>query len=277
MSRKTTTTHARAPRDQYYDDAGRRPLLTAAEERALAARIQAGDISARNELALANLRLVIATAKHFRGRGLPLEDLIAEGNLGLFRAARDYNPARARFSTYATWWIIQAIQDSIRNSPHPVRVPAYVRSYLQKWHHAAAALEDQLGRPPSRAETAEAMGCGAKWLQIAGRGLDALTAADVRVSYGERSYSLDELAVDPGAPPEAGVDHAELAELLAAGMDSLDDRERTVIRLRFGLDDEEPHTLKQVGETLGGLTRERVRQIEMRALAKLRERLADAV
>jgi RNA polymerase sigma factor (sigma-70 family) len=266
-------------------DLGRGPLLTAEQERALARRVRGepawvpppGDPrpsprAARDRLILANLRLVISTARRYRGRGLALEDLVQEGALGLRRAAELFDPDRGfRFSTYAGWWIRQAMQRALLNDRALVRVPVHVAERLARVGRAADVLLPELGRPPSAAEIASALGSTTERVEAALAATPELVSLDRTVGE-DGGTPLRDLIADQGPGPEEIV-LARMGEGLAdAALAGLRARERLVLSLRLGLESGTPSTLVEVGRRLG-ITRERVRQIERDALRRLREDL----
>jgi RNA polymerase primary sigma factor len=260
------------PLQTYLRDIDATPLLDAGQERDLACRVEEGDPEARDHLVRANLRLVVRVARAYAGRGLPLEDLIAEGNLGLLRAAEGFEPARGlRFSTYACYWIRQSIKRALTNTANTVRLPAYVVELLAKWRRARAGLAEELGRAPAEEEVAARLGLSPKGRRVVRKALRIAASA----AGGPEGSGLDGLAGDERArPPETRLSGEEEVGRVLGLVERLGGREATVLRLRFGLGGEGPLTLKAVGERLG-LTRERVRQIEGEALAKLRDGLAD--
>ena len=245
-------------------------LLTPEQEVALAARIQAGDLDAREHMIKANLRLVVKIAKDFDGMGLPLLDMINEGNIGLMRAVERFDPAKgAKLSTYAAWWIKQAIKRALANQGKTIRLPVHLVDRVAKIRRTALRLHEELGREPTEAEIAEALGMTRE------RVAELITA-----SY--RPASLDAPIGDDGETQlqdvvrdeniqtayedfESQTRHDLVRELI----DQLDERELTIIRYRFGLDGGPERTLEEVGERFG-VTRERIRQIQNVALTKLR-------
>jgi RNA polymerase primary sigma factor len=245
------------------------PLLSAAEEQALAEAIARGDRDARTRMIQANLRLVVRIARDYVGRGMVLDDLIGEGNLGLIRAAEEFDPRfGTRFSTYASYWIKQAIRHALINTTATIRLPAHMVSLLTKWRRASRALARELGHPPGFDDVAASLG-----LTDAQKGLveKALRATQLRLENGGGedggSWSPDESSDDsdaPGAAIEADDERQDLMRRLKR----LDEREREILALRFGLEGELPLTLKEVGRRLG-VTREWVRKIEIRAVRKL--------
>ena len=258
----------------YLQEISRVKLLTAEEEQELARRVQAGDPEAERRLVEANLRLVVKIARRYLRRGLSLLDLIEEGNVGLLHAARKFRPDRGtRFSTYATWWIRQAVVRALANQARTIRLPVHVEALLGQYHRHRNALTQKLGRPPTVEEVAAEMGRPAAELEQ----LESLRQHPVSLDKpnpGDGKGSLGDTVEDPNAVPEASLAAMLRARADLAGvLQDLPDRERTVVTLRFGLGGEEPLTLERIGSRLG-LTRERVRQIETAALEHLRRLLA---
>jgi len=261
-----------SPLDSYLREINETPLLTADEEKELARRIQSGDAEARERLVRANLRLVVNLARAYAGRGVDISDLIAEGNLGLLRAAEAFDPdMNTRFSTYAAYWIRQSIRRVVISTGKTVRVPPYMAQLLSEWKRASADLQQQLGRPPDDEEVAAQLELSPKKLNIVRRAIRIYQTSPQ--GPGEEEIAPAEQVIDAQGPdPGHALFHAdELGQVLSM-VDKLGPREATVLRLRFGLNEEEPLTLLQVGQRLG-LTRERVRQIERDALADLAERM----
>ena len=260
------------PLQIYLREIGQIPLLEEAEERELGKRIAAGDESARERLAEGNLRLVVSLAKHYVGRGVQLLDLIQEGNIGLMHAAEKYDYTKEnRFSTYASWRIKEAMQRAIDQQSREIRVPVHVAENMKRVQKAAKELQQELGRDAAPEEIAKKLG--------------NLTEEDVKniLTYLQNPVSLETPVGEDGenslgdmvedkreATPEEAmnvlVEQEEVKELL----EQLSDREQQVIRLRYGLGNEKTHTLEEIGDILG-VTRERVRQIEARAMEKLRK------
>jgi RNA polymerase primary sigma factor len=269
------TRSAQAPLETYFREINDTPLLSAAEERELAFRIGEGDPEARDHLVRANLRLVVNIARRYSNPGLDMADLIAEGNLGLLRAVEAFDASmNTRFSTYASFWIKQAIKRAIVSTGRPIRIPAYMNELLVKWRRASNQLQDKLGRPPSEEEVAQELNLRPKKLGIIKKALGIFNSMPVTgVALGERP--AEEGQLDPRCcPPDALLAHTEDVDQLLGLLDKMEVREATVLRLRFGLDGEDTYTLEEIGNRLG-LTRERVRQIENLALAKLAERLGE--
>jgi RNA polymerase primary sigma factor len=249
------------------------PLLTAREEKALARRVRQGDRWAREQMIRANLRLVVKIARAYTGKGLDFPDLIAEGNLGLLRAVDDFDPTRNnRFSTYACHWIKQAIRRALKYTVRTIRVPAYMVDLVSKWRQAASKMRVELGRFPTPEEIARSLGLSRRQLASIKK---ALRAADAQVHPDQRDpdWSIEETITDARTKTaDRALIDAEEQKLVLRLVQSLDEREATVLRLRFGLNHEEPRTLEEIGQQLG-LTRERIRQLQTEALRKLAERL----
>ena len=252
----------------FMNRAGRFPLLTAAEEVALAKRIERGDAAAKERMINSNLRLVISIAKRYQGHDVPLLDLVQDGVIGLNRAVEKFDWRRGfKFSTYATWWIRQACQRAISGQSATIRIPTHVHERRLKLARVAGRLRTQLGREPTRDELAEAAELSLKHVD------EALDAADAPVSLNQRvgveeEGELGDLFGDPLAPdPEdEAVDSLRQLEVRGA-LRQLAERERRVLELRFGLDGD-PTPLETIGKELG-ISRERVRQIEGEAMAQL--------
>jgi RNA polymerase primary sigma factor len=262
---------ARRPLETYFGDIDVTPLLSAEEERALAYRIQEGDPQARDHLVRANLRLVVNIARGYVGKGMDLQDLIAEGNLGLLRAAEGFDPAmNTRFSTYACYWIKQSIRRGLISSGRDVRLPVYANTLLTKWHRTTAELQEELGRPPTPEEVGQRLRLSRRKLKIVKHALRICNAVPQGDQGAEGPTVAESLADDRAAPPEEEVMHSDELRQVLSLLDQMDERSRAVLRLRFGLDGDAPMTLQEIGTALG-LTRERVRQIERDALARLRD------
>jgi RNA polymerase primary sigma factor len=262
-----------SPLETYLREINETALLSADEEKELAYRIATGDTEARDQMVRANLRLVVNIARGYTGKGLALQDLIEEGNLGLLRAVEGFDPSmNTRFSTYASYWIKQSIKRALVNTAKTIRIPAYMVELLAKWRRATNQLQDELGRPPTHEETARFLGLPKKKLSIIKKAIRVYNSAP-QTDQPESGWSIDEMLMDGRnkTPDNEMVDSDDLKQVMHL-LDKMDPREATVLRMRFGLNDEEPKTLKEIGECLG-LTRERVRQIESEALAKLSESL----
>jgi RNA polymerase primary sigma factor len=269
--RRTRSDSVQSPLETYLREINETPLLSAEEEKQLAYRIENGDKAARDRMVRANLRLVVNIARSYTGKGLALQDLIEEGNLGLLRAVQGFDPSmNTRFSTYASYWIKQSIKRALVNTAKTIRIPAYMVELLAKWRRAASKLQDALGRPPSHEEIAGSLELPRKKLNIIKKAIHVYNSAP-QTDQAENGWSLDEMLMDANSktPDTEMVEADDLHHVLDL-LGKMDKREATVLRMRFGLDDEEPKTLKEIGECLG-LTRERVRQIESEALSKLSE------
>ncbi len=260
---------AQSPLETYLREINETALLTADEEKDLARRIEVGDTEARDQMVRANLRLVVNIARGYTGKGLALQDLIEEGNLGLLRAVEGFDPnMNTRFSTYASYWIKQSIKRALVNTAKTIRIPAYMVELLAKWRRATNKLTDELGRPPTAEEIAKLLGLPKKKLSIIKKAIRVYNSTP-QSDQGEQGWSIEEMLPDGRAktPDTEMVETDDLKHVMVL-LEKMDSREATVLRMRFGLNDEEPKTLKEIGECLG-LTRERVRQIESEALAKL--------
>jgi RNA polymerase primary sigma factor len=254
---------------RYLREVDATPLLTPAEERALARRIAEGDPEARDHLVRANLLLVVRIAGDYRGRGLDFDDLVAQGNLGLIRATETFDPdVGVRFSTYAAPWIKQLIRSHVLDRGTFVRLPSYAVTLLAKWRRASETLAAQLGREPGPEEVARALGLSGKKLRIALEAIEADHLARHQEEFGEEGGSRPELipADERTEAPEDALVREEERSALLACVDRLGGREATILRLRFGLGSVEPLTLQAIGTRLG-LTKERVRQLERKALS----------
>jgi RNA polymerase primary sigma factor len=260
---------AQSPLETYLREINETALLTADEEKDLARQIEVGSTEARDRMVRANLRLVVNIARGYTGKGLALQDLIEEGNLGLLRAVEGFDPnMNTRFSTYASYWIKQSIKRALVNTAKTIRIPAYMVELLAKWRRATNKLTDELGRPPTPEEIAKLLGLPKKKLNIIKKAI-RVNNSTPQADQGDQGWSIEEMLHDSRAktPDTEMVETDDLKHVMVL-LEKMDTREATVLRMRFGLNDEEPKTLKEIGECLG-LTRERVRQIESEALAKL--------
>jgi RNA polymerase primary sigma factor len=248
------------------------PLLTADEEKELAHRIiDNNDPEARERMVRSNLRLVVNLAKHYVNRGLCLPDLIEEGNIGLLKAVEGFDPTNGtRFSTYASWWIKQAIKRALINSVQPIHIPAYMVEMMAKLKQAMRELEDELGRFPSIDELSGRLKMSPKKLRIIRKAIRAVNTP-TQSGSADGELTINDLVADMNTPaPDVAVCDGDDIRHLMDLLSNIDEREAVILRLRYGLDGEEPMTLKQIGHRIG-LTRERVRQIEHEALRKLRD------
>lgn len=263
------------PLETYLREINETALLSAQEEQELADQIGNGDVRARDRMVRANLRLVVNIARGYTGKGLSLQDLIEEGNLGLLRAVEGFDPGvGTRFSTYASYWIKQSIKRALINSAKTIRIPAYMVELLSKWRRANARLTEELGRTPTPEEIARVLGLPRKKLPIIKKAIRIYNSTP-QTDQTDAGWSLGEMIMDERmkTPEDELVEHDVLKHVLEM-LETMDSREATVLRMRFGLNDTEPHTLKEIGNSLG-LTRERVRQIETEALGKLADSLKD--
>jgi RNA polymerase primary sigma factor len=253
----------------FLNEAARYSLLTAAEEVELAKRIERGDKDAKELMINSNLRLVVSIAKKYQGHGLSLLDLIQEGIIGLIRAVEKFDWRRGyKFSTYATWWIRQAVQRGVANKSRTIRIPVHIVEREQKIARAERELTAKLERPPTEAEIAKTAKLSAKHVREVRQAARAVTSLDKPVGE-EGDASLGDLVAGEAAPMDEEVLVSFEEETLHRALAELPDREREVLTLRYGLDGAEgPTSLEEIGRRLG-LTRERVRQIEGRALERL--------
>jgi RNA polymerase primary sigma factor len=256
----------------YLREIGKIPLLTAEEELALAQRVVKGDKRAKDQMAEANMRLVVSIAKRYVGRGLDLLDLIQEGNTGLLRAVEKFDPDRGfKFSTYATWWIRQAITRAIADQARTIRIPVHMVETINKLLRTQRRLTQELNREPTNEEIAAAMEMDVDKVEHIMKIKQDISSLDASVRDDEEDSVLGDFIEDEDAKtPTESASEQLLKEQVRQILSSLTEREQKILKLRFGLEDGKSHTLEEVGQEFS-VTRERIRQIEAKALAKLRK------
>ena len=260
------------PVRMYLKEIGKIPLLTLEEEHKLAVRMAEGDEEAQKKMTEANLRLVVSIAKRYVGRGLPFLDLIQEGNLGLIKAVGKFDYTKGyKFSTYATWWIRQAITRAIADQARTIRIPVHMVETINRMRQATNQLVYQNGHEPTPEELAKAMDMSVERVREIQRMAQEPASLESPVGEEEDSSLGDFVADENAEAPGKAADRAMVAQQINQALKSLTPREEKVIRLRFGLDDGRPRTLEEVGRDFG-VTRERVRQIEAKAIRKLHSR-----
>ncbi len=258
--------------DLYLKEIGGIPLLSPEEEVQLAKRIAEGDIEARKAMIVSNLKLVVSIAKQFIGRGVPLMDLIAEGNLGLIKAVDKFDYRRGnRFSTYASWWIRQSVSRSIADQGRTIRLPVHMIELINKWLRTSRQLTQKYGRRPTTSEIAKEMGVTEDKVKRIAKLAQKPASLETPLSDDDDEYQLLDLLADiNAASPNDQLDHELQWEEVMKLLENLKEREKEILILRFGLNDNIPRTLEEIGERFG-LTRERVRQIEAESISKLRK------
>lgn len=256
----------------YLREIGKIPLLNAEEELALAQRVVAGDKDAKDKMAEANMRLVVSIAKRYVGRGLDLLDLIQEGNTGLLRAVEKFDPDKGfKFSTYATWWIRQAITRAIADQARTIRIPVHMVETINKLLRTQRRLTQELNREPSNEEIATAMEIDVDKVEHIMKIKQDISSLDQSVRDDEEDSVLGDFIEDEDTvSPEESATTQLLKEHVKDMLSALTEREQKILKLRFGLEDGKSHTLEEVGQEFS-VTRERIRQIEAKALAKLRK------
>jgi RNA polymerase primary sigma factor len=256
----------------YLREIGKIPLLTAEQELALAQKVKSGDKKAKDQMAEANMRLVVSIAKRYVGRGLDLLDLIQEGNTGLLRAVEKFDPDRGfKFSTYATWWIRQAITRAIADQARTIRIPVHMVETINKLLRTQRRLTQELNREPTNEEIATAMEMEVDKVEHIMKIKQDISSLDASVRDDEEDSVLGDFIEDEDQKtPSESASEQLLKEQVKQILGTLTEREQKILKLRFGLDDGKSHTLEEVGQEFS-VTRERIRQIEAKALAKLRK------
>ena len=256
----------------YLREIGKIPLLSAEEELELAHRVVAGDKTAKDKMAEANMRLVVSIAKRYVGRGLDLLDLIQEGNTGLLRAVEKFDPDKGfKFSTYATWWIRQAITRAIADQARTIRIPVHMVETINKLLRTQRRLTQELNREPTNEEIAEAMEIDVDKVEHIMKIKQDISSLDASIRDDDEDSVLADFIEDEDTiSPEESATNQLLKEQVKGVLSALSEREQKIIKLRFGLEDGKQHTLEEVGQEFS-VTRERIRQIEAKALAKLRK------
>ena len=269
-SREITLEELDATR-MYLSEIGFSPLLTAQEEVYYARRVLQGDASARNRMVESNLRLVVKIARRYMNRGLSLLDLIEEGNLGLIHAVEKFDPERGfRFSTYATWWIRQTIERALMNQTRTIRLPIHIIKEINGYLRSARHLAQTLDHEPTAEDIAQALGCSAAEVKRMLQLNERVASVDTPIGKDEDRSLLDAIPDDNNPDPSQLLQDSDLNEKLDLWLDQLNDKQRIVVKRRFGLGGQEKATLEQVGNEIG-VTRERVRQIQIDALRRLRK------
>lgn len=256
----------------YLREIGKIPLLNSADELALAKRVVAGDRLAKDQMAEANMRLVVSIAKRYVGRGLDLLDLIQEGNTGLLRAVEKFDPDKGfKFSTYATWWIRQAITRAIADQARTIRIPVHMVETINKLLRTQRRLTQELNREPSNEEIAKEMEIDVDKVEHIMKIKQDISSLDASIRDDEEDSVLADFIEDEDTvSPEESATGQLLKEQVKEMLSALTEREQKILKLRFGLEDGKSHTLEEVGQEFS-VTRERIRQIEAKALAKLRK------
>lgn len=254
----------------YMREMGQFSMLSADEEIELAHRIAEGDQSAKNELVEANLRLVVSLARHYQGCGLSYQDLIQEGNIGLIKAAEKFDVSKGfRFSTYASWWIKQALSRAIADQSRTIRIPVHMTENINKFKKIERELLSKLNREPKIKEIADAMGIPEKQAKEIQSYIVEPTSLDIQVGDDDDTTIGSFIEDTHFVNPESAYIKESNGDVVNAVLDTLSDREANILRLRFGIGGKKAMTLEEVGKEYG-LTRERIRQIEAKALRKLR-------
>jgi RNA polymerase primary sigma factor len=255
----------------YLRDIQRTPLLNAESEKELARKVEKGDKAARNTMIESNLRLVVKIAKRYINRGLPFLDLIEEGNLGLIKAVERFNLAKeCRFSTYATWWIRQSIERSLVNQSRTIRLPVHVSDDISRMLRIVRGLSQELHREPGAEEIAAAMKTKVSHVRRLMTLLRRTCSMETPIGDGNDFLLIDTIEDSSVVSPSLQLENSSCYEQISSHFDMLTESEQKILALRFGLDDNEPQTLDTIGQQFG-VTRERIRQIEVKSLEKLRK------
>ncbi|MEM6820706.1 MAG: RNA polymerase sigma factor RpoD/SigA, partial [Verrucomicrobiota bacterium] len=270
----TTIQATRDGLQAYLEGIGEVDLLTREQEVQLGTLIQNGDKKARKQMIAANLRLVVKIAKEYNGLGLPLNDLISEGNLGLIRAVEKFDPTKGtKFSTYASWWIKQAVRRSIANQAKTIRLPVHVIDKLNRIKRLESQLTEELGREPDESELADEMEMSTKKIGMLRRAAQHTLSLDQPIGGEDDNLTLTEIVQDKDAiDPSLNLSNQNMQDTVRAALHVLNEREIKIIAKRFGLDGNKPMTLAEIGEEFE-VTRERIRQLQNGALKKLRKAL----
>lgn len=255
----------------YMREMGAIPMLSAEEEKIITQRIANGDVEAKKELVEANLRLVISIAKRYIGCGIPFQDLVQEGNIGLMKAADKYDFKKGfHFSTYATWWIRQTISRAIADQNRLIRVPVHMSELINKIKRASRELTIKLQRDPTDKEIANKLGINQEEVAEANKYIVSMSSLDTPIGGEDEEVTIGSFIADNNTiDPIANCEKQDLHNTLEKVLSTLSEREANILRLRFGLDGNVPMTLEEVGKEYG-ITKERVRQIEIKALQKMR-------
>jgi len=255
----------------YLRDIQRTPLLNADSEKELARKVEKGDKAARDKMIESNLRLVVKIAKRYINRGLPFLDLIEEGNLGLIKAVERFSLAKeCRFSTYATWWIRQAIERSLVNQSRTIRLPVHVSDDINRMLKATRTLSQDLQREPSVQEVADVLKAKVAYIRRLMTLLRRTCSMETPIGDGHDYFLIDTIEDSSMVSPSELLENVNRFEMISRFFDELTESEQKILTLRFGLDDNEPQTLDTIGQSFG-VTRERIRQIESKCLEKLRK------
>ncbi|MCP5519153.1 MAG: RNA polymerase sigma factor RpoD/SigA [Verrucomicrobiales bacterium] len=259
----------------YMREVGEVALLTIDQENELAARIKRGDDDAREHMIRANLRLVVKIAREYEGFGLPLLDLINEGNIGLMKAVERFDPAKGgKLSTYSSWWIKQSIRRAIANQSRTIRLPIHAMDKLSRAQKVANEFREEMGREPTPEELADAMGVRSSRLNEIRTAALRPASLDAPVGEDDTTMLAERVADDSACDPYKVLEEKSLLGMLDHLVERLDDRERRILRMRFGLDGSKEQTLEEIGASFG-LTRERIRQLQNGALVKLRQMIEE--